>query len=128
MRMSGYPSKTRSFSWSQDGHWFATSGADAAIVWPFQAKDGPMGKAPRECGVRHAKVTQVAFHPKALVLAVGYEDGCILLCRLTDASELMVRRPVEGSAITAFAWDRSGAQLSFGAEDGAAGILTLPAA
>jgi Anaphase-promoting complex subunit 4 WD40 domain len=70
----------------------------------------------------------VAFHPKALVLAVGYEDGCILLCRLTDASELMVRRPVEGSAITAFAWDRSGAQLSFGAEDGAAGILTLPAA
>ncbi|MDQ0390790.1 WD40 repeat domain-containing protein [Labrys monachus] len=128
MRMSGYPSKTRSFSWSHDGNWLATSGADAAIIWPFQAKDGPMGKAPRECGIRHAKVSRVAFHPKALVLAIGYEDGCILLCRLTDASEILVRRSVEGSGITAIAWDATGAQLAFGAEDGAAGILTLPAA
>jgi len=128
MRMSGYPSKTRSFSWSHDGNWLATSGADAAIVWPFQAKDGPMGKAPRECGIRPAKVSRVAFHPKALVLAAGYEDGCVLLCRLTDASEILVRRAVEGSGITALAWDGTGAQLAFGAEDGAAGILTLPAA
>jgi WD40 repeat protein len=127
MRMSGYPSKTRSFSWSADGNWLATSGADAAIVWPFQSKDGPMGKAPRECGVRPAKVSKVSFHPKALVLAVGYEDGCLLLCRLTDASELLVRRPAEGSAITALAWDVPGAQLAFGAADGAAGILSIPA-
>ena len=35
--------------------------------------------------------------------------------------------PADGSAITALAWDASGAQLAFGAEDGAAGILTLPA-
>ena len=127
MRMSGYPSKTRSFSWSPDGSWLATSGADAAIVWPFQAKDGPMGKAPRECGIRPARVSQVAFHPRALVLAVGYEDGCVLLCRLTDASELLVRRPSDGSAITALAWDSPGAQLAFGASDGAAGILSIPA-
>jgi WD40 repeat protein len=127
MRMSGYPSKTRSMSWSHDGNWLATSGADAAIVWPFQAKDGPMGKAPRECGIRPARVSCVGFHPKALVLAVGYEDGCVLLCRLTDASELLVRRPAEGSRITALAWDGAGGQLAFGAEDGAAGILSLPA-
>jgi len=127
MRMAGYPSKTRSFSWSADGNWLATSGADAAIVWPFQSKDGPMGKAPRECGIRAAKISQVAFHPKALVLAMGYEDGCVLLCRLTDGSELLVRRAIEGSGITALAWDASGARMAFGAEDGAAGILTLPA-
>src|SRR3954447_25289920 len=75
MRMSGYPAKTRSWSWSHDGHWLATSGADAAIVWPFESKEGPMGKAPRECGARPAKVTRVAFHPKAYALAIGYEDG-----------------------------------------------------
>ena len=46
MRMSGYPAKTRSLSWSFDGHWLATSGADAAIIWPFKDKDGPMKKAP----------------------------------------------------------------------------------
>jgi hypothetical protein len=126
MRMTGYPAKPRSLSWSHDGLWLASSGADAAIVWPFQG-EGPTGKAPRECGARHAKVTRVAFHPKALVLAVGYDDGCILMIRLTDASELLVRPALKGSGITAFAWDKLGKRLAFGTEDGAAGVLTLPA-
>jgi hypothetical protein len=34
---------------------------------------------------------------------------------------------MEGSGVTALAWDHVGAQLAFGAEDGAAGVLTLPA-
>jgi len=126
MRMTGYPAKPRSLSWSHDGLWLASSGADAAIIWPFQG-EGPTGKAPRECGARHAKVTRVAFHPKALVLAIGYDDGCILLVRLTDASELLVRPALRDSGITAFAWDKLGKRLAFGTEDGAAGVLTLPA-
>jgi WD40 repeat protein len=126
MRMSGYPAKTRSLSWSHDGHWLATSGAEAAILWPFSSKEGPMGKAPRECGVRSAKVSRVAFHPKSLVLAIGYEDGCILLVRLSDGSELLARAPTDGSGLTALAWDKAGQRLAFGAEDGQAGILALP--
>ncbi|MFC0220792.1 WD40 repeat domain-containing protein [Pseudochelatococcus lubricantis] len=124
MRMAGYPAKTRSLSWSHDGEWLATSGAEAAIVWPF-AKGGPMGKAPRECGVRPAVVTQVAFHPTALVLAAGYADGAAMVIRLTDAAELMVRTADE-APVTALAWDRKGTRLAFGTEDGEAGILTLP--
>jgi WD40 repeat protein len=128
MRMSGYPKKTRSLSWSHDGAWLATSGADACIVWPFRDKDGPMGKAPRECGVRAAKVSQAAFHPRTLVVAVGYEDGFILLCRLADAAEILVREPRPGDgAITALAWDAIGARLAFGLDSGGAGLLTLPA-
>jgi WD40 repeat protein len=126
MRMSGYPSKTRSFAWSGDGKWLATSGADAAIIWPFDSKEGPTGKAPRECGVRPARASQVAFHPGVLVLAVGYEDGCILLIRLADASELLVRDVAKDSAVTALAWSRSGNRLAFGCRDGRAGFLTLP--
>ncbi len=86
-----------------------------------------MGKAPRECGARPAKVSQVAFHPRALVLAIGYEDGMVLLVRLADASELLVRRTAPESGITALAWDKAGRRLAFGAEDGKAGVLTLPA-
>lgn len=130
MRMTGYPAKTRSFSWSHDGAWLATSGAEGCIVWPFKDKNGPMGKAPRECGVRPAKVTCVAFHPSTLVVAIGYEDGWIMLVRLTDASELLVRsadRDAGAGAISALAWDRPGRRLLFGAADGAAGLLPLPA-
>lgn len=125
LRMAGYPGKTRSFSWSHDGLWLATSGAEAAIVWPFDGKDGPLGKPPREGGARQVKVSRVAFHPKVLVLAVGYEDGCLLLIRLTDASELLVRPPAAG-AITALAWDGEGGRLAFGCDNGAAGVLELP--
>jgi len=133
MRMTGYPTKTRSFSWSQDGGWLATSGADACVVWPFQTKDGPMGKAPRECGVRTPKVTRVAFHPNSDVIAMGYDDGWILMCRIDDGAELLVRQrddDTPGSrirpAISALAWDRDGKRLIFGAENGEAGMLTLP--
>jgi WD40 repeat protein len=125
MRMTGYPGKTRSISWSPEGHWLATSGADACVVWPFKDKDGPMGKAPRECGVRPSRVSQVAIHPKALVVAIGYADGLILICRLGDGAEILARPPGDG-AITALAWDASGARLLFGLEDGRAGLLTLP--
>ncbi len=130
MRMAGYPAKTRSLSWSRDGKWLATSGADACIIWPFAAKDGPMGQAPRECGVRAGvQVTRVAFHPSALVVAVGYDDGMTLLCRITDGSEILVRRPPESGEkrhISALAWDAAGTRLLFGAENGDAGLLTLP--
>jgi WD40 repeat protein len=126
MRMTGYPGKTRSISWSPEGHWLATSGADACVVWPFKDKDGPMGKAPRECGVRPSRVTQVAIHPKALVVAIGYADGLMLICRLGDGAEILARAPGDG-AITALAWDNAGARLLFGLDDGHAGLLTLPA-
>ena len=128
MRMSGYPAKTRSLSWSFDGHWLATSGADAAIIWPFKDKDGPIDKAPLECGVRRAKVTCVAFHPKSLVVAQGYEDGVVFLCRIPDGAEILVRASPEGGrAISALAWDHAGGKLLFGAADGTAGLLDMPA-
>ncbi len=134
MRMTGYPGKTRSFSFSHDGEWLATSGADACVVWPFQSREGPMGKPPRECGVRPMKVSQVAFHPRALVLAVGYEDGWILMVRLDDGAELLVRKgldegetpPRDKPVVTALSWDRDGRRLLHGLQNGEAGMLTLP--
>lgn len=139
MRMTGYPAKTRSFSWSPDGKWMATSGADACVIWPFESKDGPMGKAPKECGVRPARISRVAFHPKAPIVALGYEDGWVLLCRIADSAELLVRKgldevdEVDGrkrprAPVSALAWDGDGKRLLFGLETGDAGLLTLPAA
>jgi WD40 repeat protein len=128
LRLSGYPAKPHSLSWSFDGHWLATSGAEASIVWPFNSKDGPLNKAPRECGVRSVKVSRVAFHPKSPILAQGYEDGLILLCRLADGAELLVRAASDqpDAAIAALVWDEAGRRLLFGGSDGRAGILTMP--
>lgn len=124
MRMSGYAARVRSWSWSADGEFLATSGSDQVILWPFQGKDGPMGKQPRLLAPSQARVAVVACHPKQPVLAAGYADGMVLLVRIDDGAEVLARRP--GSApVTALGWDAAGAMLAFGTEDGESGILGL---
>ncbi len=127
MRMTGYPAKVKSWSWSAKGKWLATSGAPAAIVWPFQGKDGPMGKAPLELGTRgNSMVTAVACHPAEDLVAIGYIDGMILGVRFGDAREVVLRRGGKG-AITAMAWDKAGFRLAFGSEPGDCGVIDIRA-
>jgi WD40 repeat protein len=125
MRMTGYPAKVKSLSWSAKGRWLASSGANAAIVWPFQGKDGPMGKAPLELGTRaNILVTAVACHPADDIAAIGYSDGMVLACRFADAREVLLRRPGNG-AITSMAWDREGRRIAFGSETGDCGVIDI---
>ena len=87
-----------------------------------------MGRGPRECCARESRVSRVAFHPTGLVLAVGFEDGWAMLCRLTDGAEILVRSTKEkkSSPVSGLAWSADGAKLLYGTEDGEAGILVLP--
>ena len=124
MRMTGYPAKTRSLSWSHDGQWLATSGADAAVVWPFKDKDGPMGKEPAMLAPLQARVSAVACNPKQDIFAAGYSDGTVLMVRMEDGAEILVRR--NGTPpVAALAWNAKGTLLAFADEDGDAGLLTL---
>jgi len=122
MRMTGYPGRVRSMSWSAGGKFLATSGADAVIMWPFMNKDGPMGKQPLMLAPLEARVSVVACHPKNDILAAGYSDGTILMVRLEDGAEILVRR--NGTApVTAIAWNAKGTLLAFADESGDAGLL-----
>src|SRR5258706_9587567 len=98
MRMTGYPGRVRSMSWSAGGKALATSGADAGIVWPFGSKDGPMAKEPAMLAPLQARVAVVACHPKQDILAAGYSDGTILMVRMNDVAEILVRRNDTGPA------------------------------
>lgn len=124
MRMSGYTAKVRSIDWSADGKWLASSGSEQLILWPFQGKDGPMGKAPRMLAPRELRVSAVACHPKHEITAVGFVDGMILLVRTEDGAEILVRKP-DGAPVSALGWSAKGEVLGFGTENGAAGLLTL---
>lgn len=127
MRMSGYPLKVKSLSWSAKGRWLASSGAPAAIIWPFFGKDGPMGKAPLELGTRgDVAVTCVACHPRDEIVAIGYSDGMVLAARFADQKEVLLRRPGKG-AITSMAWDEQEARLAFGSDAGDCGIIDITA-
>jgi WD40 repeat protein len=124
MRMSGYPGRVRSMSWSAGGKFLATSGADSVILWPFASKDGPMGKEPAMLAALQARVSMVACHPRQDILAAGYSDGTILMVRMGDGAEILVRR--RGTAqVAALAWNAKGTLLAFALEDGEAGLLAL---
>jgi WD40 repeat protein len=130
MRMTGYPGRVRSMSWTATGKALATSGADSVIMWPFASKDGPMGKEPAMLAPLQARVSMVACHPKQDILAAGYSDGTILMVRLHDGAEILVRKndannDTEKPAVSALAWNAKGTLLAFAAEDGDAGLLEL---
>jgi WD40 repeat protein len=124
MRMTGYPGRVRSMAWTAGGKGLATSGADTVIVWPFGSKDGPMGKEPAMLAPLKARVTMVACHPKQDILAAGYSDGTILMVRLTDGAEILVRKNGP-EPVSALGWNAKGTLLAFAAADGDAGLLEL---
>ena len=125
MRMSGYSARCARSPGRAGGKWLATSGSEQLVLWPFQGKDGPMGKTPQLLApARAAASTVVACHPQQEVVAVGYADGMVLLVRIEDGAEILARTP--GAApVTALAWDKSGAIIAFGTEDGRGGPLNL---
>jgi WD40 repeat protein len=124
MRMSGYGARVRSLGWSVGGKWLATSGSTQLILWPFQGKDGPMGKTPRILAPSEAQAEVVACHPKQEAVAVGYADGLVLLVRIEDGAEVLARKGA-GAPITGLAWNATGTALAIGAEDGEAGVIDL---
>ena len=126
MRMSGYPTKTHSLSFTHKGKWLATSGAESVVLWPFFG-GGPMGKAPTElAGGDGVMCTQVACHPQHEMVAAGFEDGLVLLSDINTGRVVPIAPPGEGG-VSALAWSPAGTHLAFGTETGFVGILDLTA-
>jgi WD40 repeat protein len=124
MRMSGYAARVMSLSWTAGGDWLATSGATQLVLWPFQSKDGPMGKTPRLLTPSGHRIDVVACHPRTDVIATGYNNGLVLIARIEDGAEILAKKP--GAApVTALAWSGDGRLLAWGTEGGESGIIDL---
>jgi WD40 repeat protein len=122
MRMSGYPAKTASLSFTRNGRWMASSGADSMVLWPFFG-GGPMGKAPLElAGGDGILCHQVACHPKEELVAGGFADGLVVVADIGSSRILPVVPPGRG-AVSTLAWDADGTRLAIGTEAGFAAIV-----
>jgi WD40 repeat protein len=124
MRMSGYSARVRSLSWTAGGEFLATSGSEQLILWPFDGKDGPMGKQPKMLASSQSRVAVVSCHPRQPVAAVGFADGTVQLVRLDDGA--LIAFMTEGHVpVGALGWNGAGSALAFGTEAGEAGVLAL---
>jgi len=122
MRMTGYPTKATSMSFSKGGKWLASSGSDAMVLWPFFG-GGPMGKAPIElAGGDGINCTQVACHPKEELVAGGFDDGLVVVADI-GSSRILPVVPAGHGPVTALAWSPDGTQLALGTENGFAAIV-----
>jgi WD40 repeat protein len=124
MRMTGYAARVNSVGWTLGGRWLATSGANQLILWPFQTKDGPMGKQPRLLAPSEHRIEAIACNPKQDIVAAGYGDGMVLLVRVDDGAEILAKKPGD-APVTALAWSADGLLLAFGTESGEAGVIDL---
>ena len=124
MRMSGYPSKTEAMSFTRNGKWLATAGADTIVMWPFFG-GGPMGKAPMEmAGGDNVLCTRVSAHPQHEMIAAGFADGLVVLADIQSERILAVAPPGRGP-VSALAWNADGSRLAFGTETGFAALVDL---
>ncbi|MBM3393279.1 MAG: WD40 repeat domain-containing protein [Betaproteobacteria bacterium] len=125
MRMSGYYFKVKAMSWTADGHWLVTSGADAAIGWGFEGK-GPQGKPPKMFGPHtEGYVSFVACHPELPLVAIGFADGAVEISTLRNQKVAKPVIPPNGQPVTQLAWCPSGSQLLCGTKEGVLTLLTF---
>jgi WD40 repeat protein len=124
--MGGYTDQPRSLSFSADGRFLATSGGSQVVCWNFD----PPGRdqAPTRCGIEsRTPVTLVACHPIHALIAVGYDNGAVLLCQPGSADTLFIKG-AGASAVSALAWSQDGTRLALGTQQGELGLISLPAA
>ena len=101
LAMSGYPAKIKSFTWAGDTPYLVTSGASEAICWPFDGKDGPLGRKPvcvADGGKQNATVVENL--PGENAVFTGFQDGSVLLSEIDETKKAFPIRSQTGSEVS----------------------------
>jgi WD40 repeat protein len=115
LHMSGYETRLKELSFSQDSKWLATGGGRDACVWDCSGA-GPEGREPLLLP-HQARVCALAFQHAHGLLAAGAANGEFTLWMPTRKNP-MVAEVTMPAAATKFAWRRDDALLAVGTEKG----------
>jgi WD40 repeat protein len=154
-RVLDAPGTPSGVAWSPDGSWLGAFSPDGALhAWRMPqaaavavqgriislaaASDGFVagadgrvlywrpGADPTPCGVANQQaVTRVACHPRRMLIAAGYANGAVALCRPDTTALLLVRTAGEG-AVTALGFSSRGDHLAIGTEGGEIAVVATP--
>jgi WD40 repeat protein len=125
MQMVGYPAKPRACDWVGDVPHLATSGADHAICWPFDGRDGPAGRSPLMLTYGGTqRTTMVRALPGQPAVLAGFQDGAVLMGELDENVETTVVRGSTGVEVTGIAVTPSLSRILVG--DARGSVLVAP--
>ena len=97
------------------------------VAWDISSLDDeserPISVATGRAGF--VLVEAVDVHPGRPLVAGGYGDGRVVVARIGESGELVVKPPGRG-AVQALQWSRDGQHLAVGTRDGEAAIVTFP--
>lgn len=127
VRIANYPADVASLSWSADSRFLVTGGGYRMIGWDVSSLDGG-GERPSSVVTGHAGfvlVETVAMHPERPLVAAGYDDGRLVVAKIGQGDELIVKSPGRG-AVQVLRWSRDGQHLAVGTRDGEAAVVTFP--
>lgn len=103
-QMGGYPHKPMALAWHPRTLWLATSGAEAALLWPFEGP-GPEGLPPLELHYHGAPLGALAFSQDGDHLATGCRAGEVAVWTLRGGKHILDVVELSG-AIAHLAWCR----------------------
>ena len=115
LHMSGYETRLKELSFSQDSKWLATGGGRDACVWDCTGA-GPEGREPLLLP-HNARVCAVAFQHSHGLLAAGAANGEFTLWAPTRKNPMVAEVKMPSPA-TKFAWRPDDSLLAVGTETG----------
>jgi WD40 repeat protein len=116
LHMSGYETRLKELSFSQDSKWLATGGGKDVCVWDCSGA-GPEGREPLQLP-QTARTTAVAFQHQHSLLATGDAAGVFTLWGPTRKNPMVAEVKMPSPA-TKFAWSADDSLLAVGTEQGA---------
>lgn len=123
-----YPAPVTEMSWSDNGDLLATNGAFRAIVWDVAGIDNDIGGVAATIVTgrpRLIPVSAIALHPRKPLVAVGYENGSIIVAQVGEQQELVISETL-WECPTSMRWSSDGHHLAMGTQGGMAAVLTFP--
>ncbi|MEN0000649.1 MAG: WD40 repeat domain-containing protein [Pseudomonadota bacterium] len=127
-RMGAYPAKPLSFSWTADGRYLATSGADVLVLWPFIQADGPIGQSAGVVSLeQQSLVRAVACRPRSQHVAIGHIDGSVTLYDRKAQQHHVLAPASSMGPVIELKFSADGRSLGFIREGGEAGLFDLGA-
>lgn len=115
LAMSGYPAKIKSFNWVGETPYLVTSGASEAVCWPFDGKEGPMGRKPvcvASGGKQYATYIEALSEENAVF--IGFKDGLVLLSEIDEKKNSITVRNSTGSEVSAIVVSASRSHILIG--------------